>query len=94
MRLCVPALLGYLRLVGAEETKLLATGGFQDEPAWGGIRTAAELGAAGLDLSDAVLPAVVDDAAPASRDDVAVPVATRTHRCRGARCRRDKVERE
>jgi hypothetical protein len=60
--------------VGAEEAKLLATGSFQDEPEWSGRRTATVLGAARLDVGDAVLPAMVDDDAAAGGDDVAVPV--------------------
>jgi hypothetical protein len=53
---------------------LFAPGSSQHEPEWGGIRTAAVLGAARLDVGDAVLPAMVDDDAPAGDDDVAIPV--------------------
>src|SRR5262245_51349972 len=60
--------------IGAEEAELLAAGRLEDEPERGWVRVAAGLRAAGLDAADAILPAAVDDDAPAGGDDVAVPV--------------------
>src|SRR5262245_10196713 len=60
--------------IGAEEAELLAAGRLEDEPERRWVRVAAGLRAARLDAADAVLPAAVDDDAPAGGDDVAVPV--------------------
>ena len=70
----IPALVGCLRVGGAEKAKLGAGGGSQYLSEWGGICAAPLLSAARLDAVDAILLAVVDDHAATGGDDVAVPV--------------------
>ena len=61
-------------MVGAKEPELVAAGCFENESEGGGIRTTTMLGAARLDVGDAILDAMVHDHASAGGDDVAIPV--------------------
>ena len=57
-------------MVGAQEAELVAAVAFENDSERPGIRTAATLTAAGLNLVDAILDAMVHDHAPAGGSDV------------------------
>ena len=60
----------WLRMVGAQEAELVAAVALENDSERAGIRTAAALTAAGLDLVDAILDAMVHEHAPAGGSDV------------------------
>jgi hypothetical protein len=64
----------WLRVLAAQEAKLVAAGGFENESERHGICITAALSAAGLDVVDPILDAMVDNHALTGDSDIAIPV--------------------